>query len=237
MRFSIAFILALFWIGNLSAQHDPVKKHKIDSLTAKLKADSLRTFRFKKLRPYANIDNRNSFIRNHPANISGLQLGVIVNEYHTFGFGSYKLNQASQKDAPIKNGYRMNYLRYFTVFYEYVLLSHRYIEIDLPFELGVGNYNANIVDTLDMKKDRTISPGFVPLGSGVKINLKPVPWIGVTFMGGYRQVLERKINLDLSGIYYSFGIWLDLRQVYRDIKFYGFQKKKYKKAVHHILMN
>lgn len=236
MRIFTAIILSFLFAGSLFAQKSAVKRHKIDSLSLKLKNDSLRTFRFKKLRPYANIDNRNSFIKN-PAAISGLQLGIIVNEYHTFGLGSYRLNRTPEKDAPIRDGYRMNNLRYFTTFYEYFLLNARYVEIDLPFEIGLGNYSARIVDTLNTKRDQNISAGFIPLGSAVKVILKPVRWIGLSLMGGYRYVLEKKTNLNLNGVYYSLGVWVDIRQIYRDIKYYGFQKKKYRKAVDQILAN
>jgi hypothetical protein len=232
---SLGVLILFLFTGRLNAQTDVLKKQRIDSLSSKLRTDSLRTFRFKKLRPYANIDNRISFVKN-PATISGLQLGIIVNEYHTFGFGSYRLNR-SQNDSPIRDGYRLNRLSYFTSFYEYFLVNHRYLEIDLPFEIGFGKYNARIVDTLDTKRDQNISKAFIPLGSAVKLILKPVRWIGLSLMGGYRYVLEKKTNLNLNGVYYSLGVWVDIRQIYRDIKFYGFQKKKYRREVHQILIN
>jgi hypothetical protein len=70
------------------------------------------------------------------------------------------------------------------------------------------------------------------LGAATKIILKPVRWIGLSIMGGYRYVFEEKANLNLDGAYYSFGVWVDIRQIYRDIKFYGFQKRKYKMEIH-----
>jgi hypothetical protein len=226
-------IVCMLLAGSLCAQNEITKKRKLDSLAEKLRNDSLRTYRFKKLRPYGNIDNRNAFIRN-PASIGGFQLGVIVNEYHTFGGGIYRLNPTTEKDALIRNGYRMNGLRYVTIFYEYFLLNKRFVEIDLPFELGIGRYDASLADTTRDTRQRNLAGAFIPLGSAVKLILKPVRWIGVSFMGGYRYALEKQRNLNLNGVYYSVGVWIDFRQVYRDIKYYGYQKKKYRQAVHRL---
>jgi hypothetical protein len=142
MKFFITLILANLLNHQMISQNDSIKKFKIDSLNHKLRRDSLHTFRFKKLRPYANLDNRNSFIKNKPANFSGLQLGVIINEYHTFGFGIYSLNPNAKGGSQIKNNYQIANLKYTTFFYEYFLVNKKYLEIDLPFEIGFGNYSA-----------------------------------------------------------------------------------------------
>ena len=115
MRFFITVLLILFFAKLSFAQNESIKKHKLDSLKSKLRTDSLYTFRFKTLRPYGNIDNRNSF--NKPSNFNGYQLGVIVNEYHTFGLGFYRLNRAPNARATLKEGYQLNGLSYNTVFY------------------------------------------------------------------------------------------------------------------------
>lgn len=232
MRFFPTLCLFFLLAGNLFSQSGAYRQRRIDSLTFKLKKDSAYTFRFKKLRPYANIDNRNSFITKRPTNISGFQLGAIVNEYHTFGVGLYRLNSASHRDAPIRDNYRIDYLQYFTSFYEYVLVNHRFIEIDLPFEFGIGKYKAQHIDTVEPNVHDPVSYGFIPLGAAGKVILKPVRWIGLSVMGGYRYVLENKLALlNLDGSYYSFGVWIDLRQIYRDVKYYGFQKRKYKREI------
>ena len=96
MRFFLAFLLLFVFAGNSIAQNDSIKKRKVDSLTFKLKKDSLHTFRFKTIRPFANYDNRNSFIRDKPVNFKGIQLGVMLNERHVFGLGYYTITQESQ---------------------------------------------------------------------------------------------------------------------------------------------
>src|SRR3954463_14282307 len=100
MRFFPALFLVLVVAGSTLAQTPALKQQQLDSLSAQLIKDSLYTYRFKTLRPYANIDNRNSFISKRPANITGFQLGVVVNEFHIFGLGIYNLNSKSRNAAP-----------------------------------------------------------------------------------------------------------------------------------------
>ncbi|MES2678904.1 MAG: hypothetical protein V4635_03425 [Bacteroidota bacterium] len=235
MRFLILLLIPFFFVTFSFAQSDPEKKIKLDSLKAKLTADSLHTYRFKILRPYGSIDNRNSFIR--PSNFNGYQLGVIVNEYHTFGLGFYRLNAANKASSTIQDGYKLRALSYNTVFYQYLLFRKRYYEVDLPFELGYGRYRARISDTLREDYNQGIAGAFLPLSAGIECTVKPVRWIGLSVMVGYRYFLQQNTVLDFNGFYFPVGIWVDLRQVYRDIKYFGFQKKRYRREVKKILEN
>lgn len=235
MKRLLPFFFLLMCSGSFLSQTLSTKQRRLDSLERKLIADSMHTFRFKKLRPYGNIDNRNSFYR--PSNFNGYQLGVIVNEYHTFGIGFYRLNRANKASATVASGYSLRSLRYNTVFYEYLLFNKRYYEVDLPFELGFGSYRARFSDTLSPYFNHTVSPTFLPLSAGVKFVIKPVRWIGLSMMVGYRYFIEtgNYAILDFNNLYYPVGIWVDLRQVYRDIKYYGVQKKRYHRAVNEVL--
>lgn len=237
MKFLATLSILFLCTGSAMGQRYSRQKTKIDSLTRKLIADSMYTYRFKVLRPYGNIDNRNSFYR--PSNFTGFQLGVIVNEYHTFGVGLYQLNQATKAKATVNAGYSLQSLRYNTVFYEYLLFNKRYYEVDLPFELGYGSYRARYSDTLNPFYNRSIRPSFIPLSAGIKFIAKPVKWIGLSLMAGYRYFIEtgRDRVLDFNNLFYPIGIWVDLREIYRDIKYYGVQKKRYRRAVNNVMEN
>ena len=241
MKFFLPVILCFFLAKKTIAQVDTLKKHKIDSLTKKLTKDSLHTFRFKKYRPFGNIDNRNSFIRDKPVNFTGFQLGVIYKEYHTFGLGFYKMTEQSQKPRAAKDGNHTITesltLNYSTFFYQYVLVDKRFYEIDLPFEIGLGRYNLRYQDSLTKQVYKDFTAPIVPLGAGMQFIFKPVRWIGVSVTGGYRYVAKKNVNINFNGFYYSYGVWVDLRQIYRDIKYYGFQKKHYRREVNAILLN
>lgn len=232
MKLFTALVLLLVFSFGAVSQNDSVKQHKIDSLTLKLQKDSLHTFRFKLLRPYANIDNRPSFLKSRPSNFNGLQLGVILNEYHTLGFGLYILNRASRINSPIKKDYRLHALRYYTLFYEYMLVNKRYFEVDLPFELGYGSYKATYTDSSSVPfVSGTLYPNFLPVSAGVKFVLKPVKWVGLSLIVGYRYFMEEKSILEFNNFFFPIGVWVDFRQVYRDVKFYGFQRKRYRRRL------
>src|SRR5438270_841493 len=114
------------------------KKYLADSLRQKQKADSLKIYRFQKLRPYFSFDNRNSFIRNAPISIYGLQAGVILNERHTLGIGGYTISKESKRPVKVKGetveSLRDLKLNYLTFFYQYALLDKRFFELDIPVE-------------------------------------------------------------------------------------------------------
>jgi len=111
------------------------------------------------------------------------------------------------------------------------MIDKRFFEIDLPFEIGYGKYRLKSEDIATQQVYRNASESIVPLGAGVQLVLKPVRWIGFSTTGGYRYVNVKNPGLNFNGMYYSFGLWLDVRQVYRDLKYYGFIKRKYKEAM------
>jgi hypothetical protein len=231
MKFFSVFVLLLFCMPSLLAQNDSIILHKKDSLRLKLINDSLHTYRFKKFRPYGNIDNRTSLLRKRPSNFNGYQLGFIANEYHTFGIGFYRLNSATRLNSSIKEGYNLKSLNYNTVFYEYLLVNKRYFEVDLPFELGYGKYKAKYSDNLATDVSKNISSFFIPMGAGIKFVGKPVKWAGISVMAGYRYFIEKHSILDFNDLYFPIGLWVDFREIYRDIKYFGFQKKRYNRAI------
>jgi hypothetical protein len=217
-----------------------LKQHKVDSLTIKLKKDSAHIFRFKNLRPFAAIDNRNSFIKDAPVNVKGFQLGAIVKEKHTVGFGIYSLQNSSKQKIIAKNDKniatkRTLNLSYLTLFYQYVIIDKRFFELDLPLEVGLGGYSIKLEDTITHKIIADQKGGALLTSGGVNIILKPVRWIGLSGTAGYRISLDKNPNVNFSGAYYSYGVWVDIRQIYRDIRFYGFTRKKYKRHVKDVL--
>ena len=241
MRFFLTFILSGLFARQAFSQNDSVKKRKIDSLTIKFKADSARIFKFNRYRPYANIDNRNSFIKNRPVNFQGGQIGFIFKEYHVFGLGYYTMTPNAQRASRRFNDSRTidRYLLldYATVFYQYVMLDKRFLEIDVPFEIGLGKFKNKQVDADNGTIILNQSGVIVPTGAGLQFVLKPFRWIGLSATGGYRLVLDKNVNVDFNGLYYSFGLWLDVRQTYREIKFYGYTRKDYRHALHDIMAN
>ncbi len=235
MRFILILLLSVFYYS-LNAQHLDTENHGMDSLRKKFQKDSSHTYRPKNFRLIVAYDSRNSFIKNEPVNFYGMQLGVSYKDKHTVGFGGYRITQSSSRAIRRRdlNSRQINEkltLNYGTVFYQYMLLDKRFFEIDLPVEFGFGKANVLMQDALSgeliANRDLTI----FPLGAGLQAIFKPIKWVGVTFLTGYRFVQENERGLNFNGMYYSIGVWLDFRQVLRDTKFYGFQRPKYRKAM------
>jgi len=206
-----------------------------DSLKAKLKADSIHIYRFQKFRPYVNLDQRNSFVRSAPINVNGFQLGVLINEKHAVGIGRYTITATSQQKVRTKTDNitvdRELDMSYLTIFYQCELIDKRFFEFDMQVESGVGKYDLKFynINTNKLIADR--SAGLLVEGLGPQATLKPFQWIGVTFMVGYRFTFEKNANLNFNGAYYSYGVWLDIRQIIRDCNYYFIKKPKYRKLL------
>lgn len=236
-RFSLLIVLKLLFVSIFYSQTS------LDSLNAKFQKDSLHNYRFKKVRPWLALDQRNSWIKNEkglnkvPVTINGLQAGVILKEKHTVGFGVYTINNTSEKpkklsDKNNKVTYEELLLKYITLTYEYKIVNTRFFDLVLPLEVGLGRYVYNLKDESQSQLLWREQGPVKVSGGGVNIVLKPLKWVGISGMGGYRIVVfNKRTNLNFNGFYYSYGVWVDLRQIYRDIKFYGFIRPKYRKKV------
>jgi hypothetical protein len=210
----------------------------IDSLKKKFHQDSAHHYRFKKWRPYISYDQRNSFIKKLPVSYRGVQIGCIFKEAHTMGLGAYEISQKSKNGITTtdnqNNTIGVNiYLKYATLFYQYRLINKRFYEVDIPVELGAGTSHIRLQNTNGLLINNLNKPIF-PIGGGLQLILRPTKWFGASIMGGYRYVGETYKDLNFNGSYYSIGVWVDVRQVYRDIYFYVFMRRKYKKALHEL---
>ena len=207
-----------------------------DSLFAKLKADSTHIFRFQKYRPYVNLDQRNSFIRDAAINVNGLQLGVLINDRHVVGLGGYGITASGKQQVKTKfnknvDANRDLEMKYLTFFYQYVAIDKRYIELDLQTELGAGKYDIKLTDANTDKLLLNRSAGMVVFGIGPLLAIKPFKWVGIIGMAGYRLTFEKGNNLNFNGAYYAYGVWLDVRQIIRDSNYYLIKKRKYRKQI------
>ncbi len=222
----------------LSSQEDPVKQKRIDSLTAKLSKDSAHIFRFQELRPYVNFDGRNSFIEGKPVTFKGFQLGGIADEKHTVSLGFYSITQNSKKPYAATDGtlsiQKSLSMHYITIFYMYALIEKKHFELDIPIEMGLGGYKITFHDSLNTHVNKEVQGAFIPIGVGIQPIYKPVRWVGMSLLLGYRVALERNPNENFNGFYSALGISLDIRQIIRDIR-YSSKKKKYKHAVQVII--
>lgn len=237
---NLVTVIFLFFISCVeNAQSDSLaklfKQFKIDSLTKKFKKDSAYIYRFQKVRPYLAIDNRNSFIKDIPVNVKGIQFGLILHERHTAAIGFYGINASTSKNIKTRIGdedaYITTRLKYMTLFYQYALVDKRFYEIDIPVELGLGGFDVKAVSQKDNRVLRDVRGGIIPFGTGITFVFKPIKHFGLQAMVGYRWVAEKNPNLNFNGAYYSIGTWFDIKQIIRDIRYYGFKRPKYRRAL------
>lgn len=241
----VALIFFSLFFTTLCCAQDTIKQHKVDSLNLKLKKDSAHIYRFKKVRPFFSLDNRNSFIKDAPVNVQGLQLGMVFKDRHTFGFGLYSIRANSHQNVVKKSdatttidANRTLSLNYLTIFYQYAILDYHYFELDMPLELGLGGYEVKLVDpNAPSNKPPLVDKkgGTLIIGGGVGITIKPLRWIGIAGSAGYRNALDNDKNVNFSGFYYSYGVWLNLGRTQRDIRYYLMKRKKCRKQIKHIL--
>ncbi|MDB5274624.1 MAG: hypothetical protein JWO58_2991 [Chitinophagaceae bacterium] len=237
-------LLLLYGYGGFAQQDEMAtttqRQASLDLLKQKLKTDSSRIYRFQKLRPFVALDNRYTSIQAAPITIHGFQAGVKFSNRHILCLGYYTLFRESRREFIRKStgeasnrleDLRMNYV---TLFYQYTLIDHRFFRISVPMELGVGQYEIKISSAATGNKISDHKNVMFPVGTGIQVVLKPVRWIGLSSALGYRYVMDVDPNLNFNGWYYAYGVWLDVRQIVRDTRFYLIKKPKYKKAVNRI---
>lgn len=218
MRTGLQLLFCVFCV--LTSLRLPAQISAVDSLRARLREDSARIYRYRKLMPLLSFDQRNTFLEtfandNTPVNLRGIKLGVTVKDRHRTGVGVYRVVQKRRhiervNGVPVNFDFRFNYL---TVFYEYYFIYTRRWDLGIPFEIGAGRYEAS--DT------STARNGLVwPLGSGVDVHLKLNRWVALTTMGGYRVVGNNSSGVRLNNWFYSFGVAVSTRHLFEDGRYY-----------------
>jgi hypothetical protein len=230
-RFILTGCFALGFFTFLSAQEVFLQK---DSLRLKYLKDSSYVYRNKKYRPYADIDQYQTFINDANVTLRGFSLGIRYNNTHVFALALHGIIPRDQRKAiaRFRDTATVNEqlgLRYVSILYQYTLINNRYMAVFFPTQLGLGRYNITIDNASRTQRITTKSGGTIPASVGATLVLKPVKWVGVSGTGGYRMVLDRNPNLNFSGLFYGYGIWLDIQQIIRDVRFYGFVRPKYRR--------
>jgi hypothetical protein len=219
---------------NASAQNAELMTAKRDSLRQNLTADSIHIFRKRLAKPFLKIENRYSFISNENINLFGIMGGATFIEKHTIFTGYFFLDP--RRTTPISFAERgintQHYLdmNYFVLGYQYVFISKRYFQVNAPLATGYGTYKVEVTDNYD-NPISSKSGNIWPTNAGLQLIIKPLKWIGVSASGGYRYI-GNKVNTELvlRGWYYSFGLWLDGRQIYRSARLFN-KRRIYRREI------
>jgi hypothetical protein len=183
------------------------------------------------------FDNRNSFVRNSPVKIYGLNIGLKYKNRYRFGLGAYTL-QRDYKDHtyvsvlnPKDTLQPLLDLHFITPNFAYTFLNHRWVELSIPLEIGLGNSHYTIHNTKEeLVKDRRGM--FVPATAGLGILVKPTRWIGFSGAAGYRMsLMEGDFQGDFDGWYYSYRVNLFLGNILSDYRQNREQKRQNRKPI------
>lgn len=201
---------------------------KTDSARARLVRDSMQIYRRTIAKPYLKVENRRSFIIAEPVNFYGFLAGATFHEKHTIAAGFYFLGEDSRREiafgepeAATQQIIRMNY---FKLVYQLVILNKRFVQLNVPAEIGAGRFYASTRESFSAAP-RHHAGLFVPVSAGVQVIGKITRWLGLSASGGYRYVTNADVLLRFNGPYYSFGLWVDARQVYRDHRYRRAKKR------------
>ncbi|MBA3664285.1 MAG: hypothetical protein H0W61_08770 [Bacteroidetes bacterium] len=228
-------LLILFFPLMLAGQHKrrpkPVytlqQRHKIDSLKIQLKKDSLDIYGFKRIRPYINYHERNSIENNKIINFYGPQVGTWLFERHIVGIGAYFSTHNTRKPFQViddnLDATKKIDIKYMTVFYQYVLIQKRFFELHLPFEIGRGILKSEYRNTDNEVYKHTSNP-FTIGAAGTQFIFKPLRWVGLSAILGYRKAEEKIID----GFFYAVGIWIGFKPLLMDVSYYH-KRKEFRK--------
>jgi hypothetical protein len=189
--------------------------------------DSARIYRYHPVQLLISLDFRQTFIGlphndGVPISLGGVRVGVIIRDRHRTGLGysqSYNTNLNDYNGAPINLKFHA-----FSVFYEYYYIDTRHWSFGTPVELGIGSYTAKGRDTLLNDNTNHVTAA----GIALDLQYRPVRWIGLSAMGGYRWAFNNNGPVDLNNWFYSVGISVPVGYLAQDIQ-YRHRKNKLKR--------
>lgn len=225
--FLIAIALLLCLSGNMVCFG---QKEKVTlDFRERIKNDSLRIYRTKKIAFDFQFDNRNSFIRNKAISIQGINIGLNFASGVRWGIGGYRVIRPFQTYSSIDNQKittnRELDLFYVTPNFQYSFIDKKWIDVSVLLEIGFGNIDYKIY-TETHTKLREKKGFFIPSGIGTEVLIIPIRWIGLDGMIGYRKSLKSyEVNADFDGMFYSYGVKVFLGVIYHDLQYYHHKKK------------
>jgi hypothetical protein len=200
-----------------------------DSLHQQLKKDSAHIFRKTFAKPYLRIENRTTFLSNRRVALPGIMGGITFIDKHTFALGYYTLwNRKPPFKFVVQHIQPDQFLEmnYYTFSYLYVLLSRKFFQVNPLVEIGYGEYNVETRNANGSAIGSTKGK-IIPYGGGVQFIYKPIRWAGASVLGGYRFEDSDPVDFTINGWFYTLGVWIDARYLFRSAK-YQLVKKRYR---------
>lgn len=181
------------------------------------------------VRPQFRLDNRNFFFKGQTLNVSGLDAGVLLKNKLRLTLGYYFLsnNLTSYTKTINEEKYvRRLKLEYGSFNTEIIYKNTRYFSLGMPLEFGFGNnvleYNHSETGVRESRQS-----GFVCMADfGLSGTFKPIRWIGLKAILGYRKTLFNQVkDFRFDGLFTSIGLNLDIREVIKDVQMFRLKRK------------
>jgi hypothetical protein len=225
MKLRTLFLVLLISLTVLNAQTNYTYEDYIN--------DSLRIVKPKLIRPQIRIDSRVSFFENQTINIYGYDAGILAKDKLRLALGYYRINN----DLPAKkeiDGVNTNIslvVNCGSLNTEMIFYNSRYFSAGFPFELGFGEYDLKY-ETAEGRKFISKKSGYLGFANfGLSLTFKPIRFIGLKGMAGYRKSLypnEREFGF--NGLFTSIGLNVDVREIIKDVQLYKLKKRYYRES-------
>lgn len=181
--------------------------------------------------PSLALDNRNPLNADAAVRVIGLNVGAMLRGTpYRLGLAAYTLRRdytqyytylGRGKNQKIKDTFSPALsLLYFTPNFTYTFVRHRFVELSLPVDVGLGRSHYTVTDENGHVSTSTRAL-FVPAEIGLGVLLKPTRWVGVSGGIGYRQSLtDIDFEDDFNGWYYSYRLCLFVGPIWHDLRGY-----------------
>jgi hypothetical protein len=196
--------------------------------------DSITIMKPPLVRPQIRIDNRQIFFKQQPIAMNGFDAGVLLKEKLRLTIGYHWLDDKMNFYRQIVNGTEINRqikLKYASINTEFIYKNTRFYSLGMPLEFGFGKNDLVYKDYLNGVNYSPVQSGFVFVTDfGLSATFKPIRWIGVKGIVGYRKTLFNGVkDFHFDGFFTSLGLNVDLREILKDIRMYNL-KRRYKRG-------
>lgn len=229
MRTTLLTVL-LFCCGNAYSQADTTLLLRDTSRLSytNFVRDSLEIIRVKLARPQFRLDNRNVYFKGQMLSVGGYDAGVLLKDKLRVTLGYYQMNQNLSTyhkdiDAQIDRQLR---LAYGSLNLELQYINRRFFSLGMPLEFGFGRNVSRYRVTAESTEYVERSGFLVVTDFGLSGTFKPIRWIGIRAVVGYRKnVVNQVDDFRFDGIFTAVGLNLDFQEITRDVRMYRLMKR------------
>jgi hypothetical protein len=141
---------------------------------------------------YWNYGTNYSFISNQFAGIMNIKMGADFNSTTKIGAGFNWINKGLDKQTPVLGYFHSQlYMRYVSLFFEYIYFKTKHWEASIPAQIGIGNMNY-IHSLSNGTSQKTESKWFILYEPITTIQYRFLRYFAVGGGIGFRLVLPNK---------------------------------------------